>query len=350
MNLRVLLGYAAPYRISLSLVCALMVAETGTTLVIPWLGGRFAGGILGENHPDVTSILLLLLGVFAAQALLKFGNAYLLSRTAERILADLRIRIYDHLQALPLSFFQRRRQGDILALLTNDVYRLSGFITGTLLSTMPMLLTLAGAVVQMFRIDSILAGLVVLLVPVLILILKIVGRRLRPLSNQLQEEQATAVAIVEENLGMLPVIKTFTREMRESLRHARQTTKVMELSIAQSRIYAALEPAVQFIAATGVVLLLWLANGRSGAARLAPGELVSFLLYAALLTRPISTLASVYGQTQMARGALQRLQSVLTERPEPIGRERATCRACGERSSFAMSVLPIRGGRRLLTT
>jgi ATP-binding cassette, subfamily B, bacterial len=184
--------------------------------------------------------------------------------------------------------------------------------------------------VQMFRIDSRLAGLVVLLMPVLILILKIVGRHLRPLSNQLQEEQATAVAIVEENLGMLPVIKTFTRETLEALRHARQTTKVMELSIAQSRIYAALEPAVQFIAATGVVLLLWLANGRSGAARLAPGELVSFLLYAALLARPISTLASVYGQTQMARGALQRLQSVLTERPEPIGRGADLPRVRGE--------------------
>jgi ATP-binding cassette subfamily B protein len=75
---------------------------------------------------------------------------------------------------------------------------------------------------------------------------------------------------------------------------------------------------VQFIAATGIVLLLWLASDRVSGGSMSPGELVSFLLYAGLLTRPVSALASVYGQTQQARGTLERMQSVLTEQPEPI--------------------------------
>src|SRR5262249_23160278 len=92
----------------------------------------------------------------------------------------------------------------------------------------------------------------------------------------------------------------------------------MELSVAQQRIYAAMEPFIQFIAATSAVILLWLGSRHLSAGDLTPGQLVSFLLYAALLTRPIGSLANVYGQVQMARGTLARLQRVLTEPPEPI--------------------------------
>jgi ATP-binding cassette subfamily B protein len=84
--------------------------------------------------------------LFAAQALLKFANSWLLGRTAEYILADLRTRLYDHLQALPLAYFQQRRHGEILALLTNDVAALASYISGTLLSVVPLLLTVAGAI------------------------------------------------------------------------------------------------------------------------------------------------------------------------------------------------------------
>jgi ATP-binding cassette subfamily B protein len=175
-----------------------------------------------------------------------------------------------------------------------------------------------GSTALMLRIEPILAALVATLVPVFYLILKVIGRRLRPLATQLQEAQASAVAISEENLSMLPAIKTFTREAEESLRHSRQITRVMDLSIEQQRIYAALEPCIQFIAATTAVILLWLGSRRINVGGLAPGELISFLLYAALLTRPVGALAGVYGQVQMARGTLARLQRVLTEKSEPI--------------------------------
>ncbi|MEO8654778.1 MAG: ABC transporter ATP-binding protein, partial [Ramlibacter sp.] len=118
--------------------------------------------------------------------------------------------------------------------------------------------------------------------------------------------------------GMLPAIKTFTREAEESSRYRRKVVEIKELSTSQQRVYAALEPAVQFVAAAAVVLLLWSASARIGDGQMTPAELVSFLLYAALLTRPVGSLANVYGQTRMAKGTLKRLESVLTERAEPI--------------------------------
>jgi subfamily B ATP-binding cassette protein MsbA len=318
MNFRFLLGCAWPYRSSLAFCAALMLAETAAALATPWLGGQFAQGVLEAGSTGVDAILLWLLALFAAQALIKFVSSYVLSRTSERILADLRIRLYDHLQALPLSFFHERRQGDILALLTYEVAHLSSFLTGTLLQALPLLLTAAGAIALMFRIDPALATGVTILIPCFYIVIKLVGRRLRPLGAQVQMAEATAIATAEQNLGMLPAIKLFTREELESERHKTDVLHARALSTAQQRHYAILEPTVQFLAAAAIVILLWFASSQIRDGSMAPAELVSFLLYAGLLTRPVSALANTYGQTQMARGYLEHLESVLTEMPEPI--------------------------------
>jgi subfamily B ATP-binding cassette protein MsbA len=116
---------------------------------------------------------------------------------------------------------------------------------------------------------------------------------------------------------MLPAIKTFTREVQESARHNEQIGRVRRLTVQQLRAYAALGPAIQFIAAAGIVLVLWFASGELVGGSLTPAQLVTFLLYATLLTRPVSGLADVYGQTQGARGALARLRQAMDQPPEP---------------------------------
>jgi len=318
MEFRHLLGYAAPYWRSLALVGFFMIVETAATLVIPWLGGKFGGGLLDARQPDLVPIVFALLAVLALQAILRFASASVSTWTADRLLADLRVRVYDHLQALPIEFHQQRRQGEILALVTYDVAQLSNFMTGPLLSIIPLLLTMTGTVVLMFHLDPLLALLVTALVPVFYLLLKLIGRRLRPLAAELQQAHAGAVAIVGENLQILPAIKTFTREAEASQRYSSQIYRAMRLSIMQQQIYAALAPIVQLIAGAAAVLLLWSTSTRLRTGEMTPVELVSFFLYAVLLTRPISQLAGTYGQVQYARGALARLNTVLNERPEPM--------------------------------
>ncbi len=313
--MRWVLGFARPWRSALAVCSLLMLAESAVALVVPWLAGRLAGGVFTGAAGFGQGMLAALVGFLALQAVLAFGNVWLLGRTSEAILADLRTRLYDHLQALPLGWFQQRRHGDVVALLTHDVERLSGFLSGTLLSVLPMLLTMAGSLVLMARIDMRLTGAVLLAVPLFYLVLRVLGRRLRPLSNELQQAHADAVAVAEENLSMLPVIKLFTRESIESQRYRQQVGRVRSLSNRERLAYAALSPTVQFLAAAGLVLLLWgmgTSEGRN------PADVVSFLLYAALLTRPVGSLAELYGQTRQARGALVRLADVLHEPVEPV--------------------------------
>ena len=325
--LRSLIAYAAAHRAPLALGVALMLLESAAALAVPWLGGKLTGAFLQRDAASewsVAFVLAMMLALFAAQALLKFGNAYLLGNAGEKIVADLKIRVYDHLQALPLSFFQQRRKGDTLALLTYDVYVIGAYVSSTVLAIVPLLFTVAGAVFFMFRLEPLLALLAAALIPLFYLMLKIFGRRIRPLATRLSEEHATAVAIAEENLGMLPAIKTFTREPQESARHREQIDLIRVLTGRQLKIEAALGPAIQFVAAAGIVLLLWLASGAIAGGRLGPAELVSFLLYAGLLTRPVSGLADLYGQTQTVRGAMLRLAHALDQTPEPPAHVGAT--------------------------
>ena len=319
-DFRALLAFAAPHRAALALCALLMLFESAAALLLPWAGGLLTDALLRPDdlaQAGIGIVLSGMLALFALQALLKFGNTYLLGNAADRIVSDLKTSLYDHLQALPLAYYQERRLGDTLALLTSDVYVVSGFISGTALALAPLLFTAGGAVILMLRIQPTLALLAVVLIPLFYLLLKIVGRRMRPLAAQVQEEYASAIAIAQENLGMLPAIKTFTREQRESTRYREQIDRIYRLNVRQRRIYAALEPLAQLIAAIGIVLVLALASSDLADGRLAPAQLVSFLLYAALLTRPVAGLADVYGQTQMARGAFARLRQAMEEAPEP---------------------------------
>jgi ATP-binding cassette subfamily B protein len=314
-----LLKLIAPYRARLWVSECLMLSGSLTALALPWLGEKFAAEVLGTGPGGAGSgtLLLGLLLLLAAQAVLKFGSNDLLARTSASVLADLRVRIYDQVQALPLAFHQQRRQGDILTLMTHEASQLAGFVTGTLLHIGPLLLTTVGAVVFMFRIDTMLAAVVAVLVPVFYFLMKVLGRKLRPLALEEQTAYARTVALADENIGMLPAIKTFTREAEESQRYARHTERLRALSIRQQRIFSLLESLLPFIAASAVISLLWLAQGRIDGGKMTPANLIGFLLYAGLLTRPVASLAAVYGQVQMALGTFQRLQTLFGEKPEP---------------------------------
>ena len=313
MKTRELLVFARPYRVPLAIMVILTTASSLLFLAVPWLAGRILGNIVsGANAGDGRIVALLLL-CLAGIAVLNFATAYQSTRTTARLLSDLRQRIFDHVQQLSLGFHDGRSKGDTLALMTFEISRLSNFLTATLTTIPSRLLTTVGAVVLMFRIDTRLALIVPLLVPAFYLILKVVGRRLRSLGKAWQEAEARVVAIAEESLEMLPATKAFTREEAQGHRYRTALEQSAGLSVREGTIYALLEPLIGLIAAVAALIILLLAGRSVQAGEMNPGELFSFLLYAALLTRPVGALAHVYGQVQTARGTLARLQTVLDQ-------------------------------------
>ena len=330
-ELRALAGLVAPHRASLAAASGALLGESAAALAVPWALGILVARMLGGS--GTLPVLLVLLALFALQALLRFASTYLLERVADRLVADLKVRLYDHLQALPVEFHHRRRLGDTLALLTTDVHIAGAYVSATAAAVPALLVTATGAAALMFFIRADLALLAAAAIPLCFLLLKVAGRRMRPLATKLRREEAHAVAIVQENLGLLPAIKAFTREAHESARHRGQVLRILELSARQRWFDAGLGPLVQLVAAGAMLSILGLAGPDVAAGRMSPGDLVAFLLYALLLARPMGALADVYGQTQVVRAALRRLMEAMCEPAEPgpaAGRRLARVRGAVE--------------------
>jgi len=320
MKFSMLLQYITPHRRVLLGVVALLLAGSVVMLAQPWLAGQLTAVILSEERSNtwgMQNILLLWLVLIIIRSLLGFLTQYSIGSTGEIMTARLRSRLHQHLQALPLSYYQRRRRGDVLTILSNDAAIISGFVTDTLVQLLPLLLTFTGAFVMMTLTDPFIAMLTVLLLPFYFLLMKLIGRRIRPVSRAWIDAYSDLITFIDENLGMLPAVKAFTREPHEKQRFETHNAALLGLSRRQLFIQALLSPAVGLMAGLGLLLLLWLGTTRMASGELTAADLVSLMLYAMLLTQPLKSLANVYGQVQQTCGAAERVIEFLNEQPEP---------------------------------
>jgi ATP-binding cassette subfamily B protein/subfamily B ATP-binding cassette protein MsbA len=317
MGISALLSLVRPYQRRLTLVVVLLLLGSIASLALPWLAGQLLGGVLGEDAISISLVVTLLLLTLILLTGISIRSAIFTSAVATRIEADLRARIYDHLQRLPLAFFDQSRQGDLLALMTWEVSRLSGFISSTLTGIPSAVLTAVGACVILFTIDPMIALLVPVLVPGYYISLKLIGRQLRGLATSRQEAEAAIYAAVEQDLAVLPATKAFAREETRLAAYKDRLETARALAYREARIYAGLSPALSLITAIAAVVLVVTAGKSVADETMSSSELFSLLLYAALLTRPVGSLANVYGQLQTAKGTLERLMRVLGEPVEP---------------------------------
>jgi ATP-binding cassette, subfamily B, bacterial len=319
MTLTFLLGLIRPYQRGLLVLMGILVAQSAISLFIPWVGGQLGAAFLegGEGALAPPALAGIIIGLLAGIAVLRVGAALLYARVSESILADLRKRLFDHLLALPIPWHQARNRGDVMAIITLETERLGHFVTGTLVSLLPLVLTAVGASILMLRIDPVLAILVPVMVPAFYILVRLLGRLLRGLAERIQSEYATSVSMLEEMLDLLPAIKSFTAEPFERRRFSRQIETLRSLSLRQARIHAVIDPVMGFAVSASAVVLLFMAGRSLQTGQLTAAETIAFLMYVSLLIQPVSRLALVYGQVQTARGTLQRLQDVLSEPPEP---------------------------------
>jgi ATP-binding cassette subfamily B protein len=315
-----LLQYITPHVTILLLVLILLIADSMAALAQPWIAGKLASAVLGSGGIDldmITRVLLLWLGIISLKAFLNFGNGYLVGATGEKMAAQLRKRVYEHMQVLPIAYFQMRKPGESLSLLSNDAMIISNFVTTTLVSLLPLLLTFFGAFYIMTQLDFQIAMVSVLLLPVYYVAMKLIGRKIRPIATDWVHAWSRMISLVEENLGMLPAIKSFRREKVEAQRFDSRNSELLTLSTRQILVQSIMAPSVSLLAGAGMLLLLWLGIQHIISQEITTADLVSLLLYAMLMTRPISGLANVYGQVQRTSGAAERLVDFFAEQPEP---------------------------------
>lgn len=312
MNFAFLWQRAKPFVPELVLISIVTLFGSATLLALPWLAGQLIGGLVGDTSINLGRTLALLITALVLMAVFRIVTAILSELASGRILAGLRREVYAHLQALPIAFHDQNNSGDSLALMTYEVDRLTGFLTDTLADLPSMLVTAAGAVILLFVLDPSMALVVPVLVPVFFILMKLLARPLRALAMRARSADVKLISMAESDLAMLPAIKAFATEDHARAQYSAAIEEARLLHLQQVRMSAFIGPVIALIAALSAIAILVFGSSQIESGERSPGELFAFLLYAALLTRPVGSLANFYGSFQMARGALARLVQVFS--------------------------------------
>ena len=313
---RRLLALSRPHLWRLALAGLCLLVSSASFLAIPYVIRPLIDSVF--VHHDAAAldrVTLTLVGVVVVTAAFGYGRGYLLAYTGTRIVSDLRVRLYTHLQGLSLSFYDERRTGEIMSRVTADTTLVQTVITNNLLSLVQQVFTLAVVVVIVLVTDWRLALLALAVAPLLVVMGLLVGRRTRALSQQAQEQLAEASTVLEETLSTTRVVKAFGRERYELERYAGAVGRSFSITVSAARLRALFEAVMTTAGFAAVAVVLWFGGHEVLAHRLTPGGLISFLFYLMLLIGPLQSLASLYNEFQQALGGAARIFELLDTRP-----------------------------------
>ena len=294
-------------------VLIFMVFESAVSLAIPFFIGQFSRAVMSEStvfNLNYEFLIAAWLVLIILQALFRYQSSFRVNMIGASILSQLSCRLYDHVQMLPVSYFSQRKKGEILSLISNDANVMAYFLSGILASLTPSILIGVGSLILMANINLQLAAIIALTIPAFFLLLKLLSRRVRPLSELATKQQANLVAQAAENFGAIQLLKSFGREQIESEKVKHNTQQMLRLRRSQFHIQALLSPLIQMLISIGVVLIVVISVFHYQSGQLSIPELITLLMYGLLFAKPMSSLAASYGQYQQAAGASNRIVDV----------------------------------------
>jgi subfamily B ATP-binding cassette protein MsbA len=302
-------------RLSVALVLA--VANTLVVLSIPWGLRELVDTAFASRSPELLrNVSLALFAIFCLHGLMSFGTRYLLSWAGERIVADFRTRIYQHLHTLSPRFFDNVKVGQLSARLINDVETVRTAATGALAELFTSAIGLAGAGVLMFVINWRLALIVVAVVPLVTVATMRFGTATRDLSRGVQDRLAELSAIAQETLAAIRVVAAFARGGHEVRRFREGTERLFEVSRRRAMLAAAFSALVSFLFFSAVGALFWFGGMEVLAGRLSTGDLIASVVYALSIATGTRNVAGLYTIANGAVGSSQRLYELLDEAPD----------------------------------
>lgn len=315
--LRGLVPFLAPYRkLTLGAIGALILTAI-ISLILPVTVRRVVDGFM-ENNAELLdqyfAAALLIAAALAAGTGLRY---YLVTRLGERVVADMRRALFDRMMGMSPAFFERIMTGEVLSRLTTDTTLILSVIGSSISVALRNLLILIGGMILLLFTSTKLSGLVLLLVPLVVVPIVILGRKLRRLSRENQDWIAQSSGNASEALLSVQTVQAFTHE-RQSRAFFGDVTEKSFLS-AKERIgtRAIMTVIVIFLVFTGIVGVLWVGARDVRAGEMTPGEMVQFLIYAVMVAGSVGALSEIWSELQRAAGATERLNELLTAK-DPV--------------------------------
>ncbi len=308
-----LLAFTRPYRLGLLMAGLASLISTGFFLAFPQLVSRMLDASIFEqgNLAQIDRYTLLLVGVFAGQALFSGLQNYLFARAGEGVVADLRRKLFSHLLTLSPRFFENHKTGDITSRLTSDVATVQGVASNALVQLFTTPLLFAATLTILFITNWKLSSFILAVVPLVILVAIVLGRFIRRLSKAFQDKVAEANARAEESISGIRVVQSFTAEKLEAERYSRLISESFRTALRRALVASGLSGVVFFTIFSALGLIFWYGGRLVSLGEITPGQLVSFILYAFNVAASVGTLAGIWSQVQSALGASSRIFELL---------------------------------------
>jgi ATP-binding cassette, subfamily B, bacterial len=313
--LKALWPFLRPYRGTLVLAMLALVIASGAMLALP-MAVRFLTDVIASGHIEtLNQYFVAFLGAAAVFGVFAALRLYMVTWLGERVVANVRAAVYDRVVRMDMTFFEVTRTGEVLSRLTTDTTLVQS-ISGVGISiTLRSALNLVGALVLMGITSPKLMGIMVVLIPLVMLPLFTVGRKVRRLSRDSQDRIADSSGLAGETLNAMQTIQAFTLETLQSRRYGEAVESSFATAVHRNRVRALMTALGTMLVMAAITFVIWLGASSVVKGEMTGGQLIQFLLYAAFVSGSAAALIEQWGEVQRAAGATERLVELLQAKP-----------------------------------
>ena len=314
---RRLLKYLGPYRRVVAISILLLIIVSGLRLVGPYLTlVAIDQYIMTGDSDGLTPIAVLFLLVLLFQFGVGFVQTYLMNWTGQKIMYDLRMEIFTHVQKLHMGFFDRNPVGRLITRITNDVDVLNELFTAGVISIFGDIFTLAGIVLVMLWLNWKLALVCFSVVPLLFVATMIFKVKVRGSYRGVRRSVAKINAFLQENITGMSVVQIFVQERRKFHQFDERNSEYLKANLQSIFYYAVFYPVVNMLGVVAIALILWSGGSQVLGEMLTLGALVAFIQYSERFYKPISDLSEKLNILQSAMASSERIFTLLDTQPE----------------------------------
>ncbi|MDG0969187.1 MAG: ABC transporter transmembrane domain-containing protein [Porticoccaceae bacterium] len=307
-----LAAFLRPYTLQIGFFLTALLVTAGITLSIgQGLKLIIDQGFVGQSIERLNLAVLFIMGAAVIMAAGTYTRFYLISWLGERVSADIRSSVFNHVVSLHPAFFETNRSGDIMSRLTSDTTLLQSIIGSSLSIALRSAISSTGALIMLFVTNAMLSLIVIFTLPLILLPILFFGRNVRNLSRQSQDSVASVGSYAGEVIQHIKTVQSFTQESLEKRAFGDEVERAFD--VAKKRIsQRAVLTAIVILAIFGALsAMLWFGGRDVIAGEMTGGDLGAFIFYATLLALGVASLSEVYGELQRAAGATERLMELL---------------------------------------
>ena len=324
VHMKKLSDYLIKYKVAFYLFTICVIITSGSVLTLGKAISYFIDHGLAAGEKE---ILLQSLGVFLLIAVIlavaTFARFFLITYYGEKIICDIRQDLFDNLLSLSAEFFEKNKIGALISTVTSDLTILQSVLSSSISIFLRNSLIFIGGITILIMIDFKLTMLVFLLIPIIVLPILLLAKKLKKLSHDSQEKVSIMSSIMEENLSFIKLVQSFNNEKKVSTIFANSLQDLLNVTKLRVFIRSILTFIVIIIVFLGVAIILYQGAMSVFSYKITKGEFSEFLFYTILVAGSFAALSEVVGSLQRARGATQRLFELMNVKPIIYGGNKA---------------------------